>query len=30
MADEVMQKSARADRFDGNIVPTTEREEKAL
>jgi hypothetical protein len=30
MADEVMQKSARANRADGNVVSTTEREVKAL
>jgi hypothetical protein len=30
MADEVMRKSARANRDDGNVISTTEREVKAL
>jgi len=30
MADEVMYESARANRDDGNVVSTTEREVKAL
>ncbi|HLG18539.1 MAG TPA: hypothetical protein VI895_01830 [Bdellovibrionota bacterium] len=30
MADEVMQKSARANRDDGNVVSTTKRGVKAL
>jgi len=30
MADEVMRKSARANRDDGNVVSTTRREVKAL